>query len=207
MKTMKTRSVHTRVVQVGVLGVVMAQGGCSSGPRAADQNQAQLGQETQVVDSSFEVGGQRYEQVFLTAKEVLRDHRFAINRVDAARGVLTTYPKKSVGIATPWDREQSSLGQDLEDFANQQDRTVRIDFFHDDTNERVGVRVVVELHRVHRPNWRVETESIRLSTYARSRDANGLIEPDSFRESIGTDEALARRLGDEIRSRLGAQQE
>lgn len=227
MIVMKTRSVQTRVVLLGVLGAWMLAVGCRSGqPKSQVDAGSRLDDQSDItVDQPIVVSGPSYQQIFVTARDVLRDYRFAINRVDAARGVLTTYPKRSVGVATPWDREQSSIGQDLEDFANQQERTVRIEFAHvngpvservdqvnDQSDDSVGgavfeqtqVRVIVELHRVHRPNWRVETESIRLSTHAKSRDSSGRIEPESFRESIGVDEELGARIRDEILRRVSA---
>ncbi len=157
-----------------------------------------------------ELDGVSYEDAFVAARAVLAEFRFGINRVDAARGVLTSYPKRSAGLASPWDGEQSSIGQEFEDLTNQQERTIRIEFERgeqadgDASAGRVVARVRVIVNRVHRPNWRVDTQSILLSTHARSRDAMGNLERSEFREPIGQDPALADRLARAIINRLGA---
>ena len=155
-----------------------------------------------------ELDGVSYEDAFVAAREVLADFRFGINRVDAARGVLTSYPKRTAGLASPWDGEQSSIGQEFEELTNQQERTIHIEFERgeqaDADEGRVVARVRVIVNRVHRPNWRVDTQSILLSTHARSRDAMGNLERSEFREPIGQDPALADRLARAIVERLGA---
>lgn len=145
-----------------------------------------------------------YSEVFEAAREVLGDYRFGINRVDAARGVITTFPKRTVGLGSPWDPEQTTLGQELEDLANQQERTVRVEFERAPQEDAAPTRAIVEVqvYRIHRPNWRVETESMRLSTHARSRDSIGRVEDVDFREPIGHDTALADRIAVEIMSRF-----
>ncbi len=157
-----------------------------------------------------ELEGVSYEDAFVAAREVLAEFRFGINRVDAARGVLTSYPKRTAGLASPWDGEQSSIGQEFEDLTNQQERTIHIEFERGEQADggasagRVVARVRVIVNRVHRPNWRVDTQSILLSTHAQSRDAMGNLERSEFREPIGQDTALADRLARAIVSRLGA---
>ena len=156
----------------------------------------------------FVVVDQEYDEVFAAAKEVLASYRFGINRVDAVRGVILSYPKRTAGLATPWDSEQSTLGQEWEDLANQHQRVVRIEFVRSsngsvDANGSIGLRVSVFIERTHRPNWRLEAESVRLSTHARSRDQNGQLEASDFREVIGHDSALEKRIIEDIRSRLG----
>lgn len=65
---------------------------------------------------------------FDLARDVLREEGFMLDRVDAAAGVITTRPKTTAGVATPWDSEQSSAEQEIDDLANRQQRTVRITF-------------------------------------------------------------------------------
>lgn len=179
--------------------------GCASSPQAvgdAGITQAADGQ----VSGLVEVEGASYEEVFGAMREVIREYRFAINRVDGARGVITTYPKQTLGIGSPWDKEQTTIGQEFEDFANHQEREIRVQF---EEGAQAGsvVRATIEVlvYRVHRPNWRVDSQSIRLSTHARSRDINGQIEPGSFREPIGQDQQLAHRLANEIHRKFGSE--
>lgn len=65
---------------------------------------------------------------FDLARDVLREEGFILDRVDAAAGIITTRPKTTAGLATPWDAEQSSAEQEIDDLANRQQRTVRITF-------------------------------------------------------------------------------
>ena len=155
--------------------------------------------------SQIEFAPDDYEQVFAIAREVLSEYRFGINRVDLSRGILTTHPKRTSGLATLWDREQSSLDQELEDFANQHEREVRITFAHTDatqTDQHTTMRVEVMVYRIHRPNWRLEPESIRLSTHAQSRNAAGQLEKSSFREALTKDNQLADRIAQAIQDRI-----
>lgn len=164
--------------------------------------------------------------VFDLARDVLREEGFILDRVDAAAGVITTRAKTTAGIATPWDSEQSSAEQELDDLANRQQRTVRITFEparavdHAGTTEtfdetgaadlrqgtlgvegatgevRMSVRVVVE--RLQRPGWRVNPVSVRLSTYCIDTDLQQRGLSYQFAVARGEDIELARRLADEI---------
>ena len=194
---------------IGLLAMATGSvGGCGAPIRAQDDLVV-----SEPIDNArglVELDGISYEDAFVAAREVLAEFRFGINRVDAARGVLTSYPKRSAGLASPWDGEQSSIGQEFEDLTNQQERTIHIEFERGEQADadagagRVVARVRVIVNRVHRPNWRVDTQSILLSTHARSRDAMGNLERSEFREPIGQDTALADRLARAIVERLGA---
>jgi len=184
------------------------------GSGCATSSVSQMSESDIASNARIELQAADYDAVFAAAREVLAKYRFGINRVDASRGVIMTFPKRTAGLASPWDSEQSTLGQELEDLANQQERTVRIEFVQSaDTepgdpesalsnSQSVIAMVEVIISRVHRPHWRVESESVRLSTHARSRNAAGHVEPNSFREPIGQDRALAERIAREITSKF-----
>lgn len=182
-------------ITTGILGMAIA--GCAS-HRASD-NTAILHADSGSALLSFDADS--YERIFELTRERLIDYRFAIDRVDARRGVITTQPKRTNGLASPWDREQSSLGQEWEDLINEQRRVVRVEFDREATEP--SMRITVEVLRTHRPNWRVESESIRLSTHARSRDALGHAEPTSYLERIGLDEQFALRIAESIEQDQG----
>src|SRR5690606_38676825 len=113
------------------------------------------------------IGPGEYAAAFNAARDVLRDARFEIDRVDARAGVITTVPK-----TTTW--------RDLEDVLNRHGRRVRVSFdpageaaepdtIRDLLTEEPGelvmrVRVVVE--REQRPGWRLESSAAHLSTRA-----------------------------------------
>lgn len=193
---MKTNLIGMLVVAVLGLGA----GGCAS-VQSADDAQV-LGDGVGLIA----IEDASYDEVFAATREVLSGFRFGINRVDASRGVITTFPKRTAGLASIWDREQSTLGQEVEDLTNQQERVIRVVFEPRDEGVEVGAsvqgRVEVTVLRVHRPHWRVESESIRFSTHARSRDVDGRVEAREFREPIGQDVALAKRVASEIARRF-----
>ncbi len=123
---------------------------------------------------TVEVPPGRYGAAFAAAKESLARFRFELDRVDARAGVISTKPKATSGLATPWDTEQSSPGQELEDLLNRQYRRVRITFEPDEgvpPSDDVRLlegplvcTVTVSVERLRRPGWRIETTSTRLSS-------------------------------------------
>lgn len=119
-----------------------------------------------------------YPLAFASARDVLRDMGFLLDRVDAQSGVITTQPKGTAGFATPWDREQTSASQEVSDFIQRNRRTIRVDAATGDgqasdaadlraSTTPVTLRVSVELSRLHTSGRRVNTLSVTDSTYAR----------------------------------------
>jgi len=157
----------------------------------------------------------QYTDAFQAAKDALAEYRFELDRVDAGAGVITSMPKASQGIATPWDFEQSSFEQELEDLANRHLRRVRITFepvspaedpqqdLRTATGPIVG-RVEVIVDRVRRAGWRLEPTSVRLSTFTRDPDlvARGMWP--QYTVPISQDPEFAARLADGIRRRMGS---
>jgi len=160
-----------------------------------------------------------YAEAFESAKRVLRRQRFALERVDAAAGVITTKPKRTAGLATPWDLEQSTLRQEWGDFINDQQRRVRVVFapageLTDDRprpqaapgeaapdlrtlDQPIVGRVEVVVERRYRPGWRIPPVSARRASFAfdpifASRIGRRYTVPRS------QDRRLATRLSDEI---------
>ncbi len=121
----------------------------SCGPRA-DTNQ-------------FAVAPGGYDAAFDATRETLRSARFQLARVDSQAGVITTEPKHSAGLFTPWDMEQSNLSQEFEDAINDQNRSVRVTF--EDTNDggKVG-HVWVTVTRVQKPGARIPSRAITLTS-------------------------------------------
>jgi hypothetical protein len=157
----------------------------------------------------------QYPAAFEAAKDTLTSYRFELDRVDAAAGIITTKPKPSAGFATPWDEEQSGLNQELEDFLNDQLRRVRITFetavaagagdpapdLRTDPGPITG-RIEVIVDRVRRAGWRLETTSMRYSSFTRDP---ALVERGmwpTYTVPLSQDPELAARLADGIRRRL-----
>lgn len=78
--------------------------------------------------TSFEVSQSRSDAAFNAAVAVLRAQRLVPERIDAQQGVITTNPKRTGGLASPWDPEQSSIADEIEDTLHFQTRSVRIQF-------------------------------------------------------------------------------
>lgn len=119
----------------------------------------------------------QYADCFERTKHALRDLGFLIERVDAQSGVITTQPKGSGGLATPWDREQVGVDQELNDMFHRQTRVVRVEFspadaqpgqIVDDLRAHPGpiaLSVRVTLSRSYQPGRRINTNHIHSSTY------------------------------------------
>lgn len=193
---------HTRpsrcITQIALLLLVSAVlAGCVSSSQRA-------GEAATDGSVTLQIEGQSPTQIVDAVRDTLMHYRFGLDRIDAQRGVITTHPKRTAGLATPWDLEQSSLGQEFEDMVNEQRRVVRVEFEHSEDEAAMvdSLRVTVELIRTHRPYWRVQSESIRLSSHARSRDTQGRAEPGHSTEIIGLDTQLAQRIAGAIDERI-----
>ncbi len=173
--------VMTGVIAGAVVGALVTLNGCSG--TAIYNGQAYR----------FDSGDTDREMVVDATRQVLADHRFVIDRVDGRRGVVTTEFKSTQGIASPWDGEQGSLRDESADFVNQHERSIRV-LINDDGS--VDVSVVVQ--RVHRPGWRIETESISSSTHTTVIGTDGRAQPRRLVTPVGIDGQLARRIGEEI---------
>ncbi len=142
-----------------------------------------------------------YPRAFDAARDALTGLRFTLDRVDAARGVITTLPKRTAGLASPWDREQSSLGDEGRDLMHQHERVATVVFEPAEAPEMVSVAVTI--YRVRRPNWRVETDAIRRSSHAVNPIARRAGDEPEFREPVSADPALAARIARDIARRAG----
>jgi len=174
-------ALRRRLISGVMAGVVLAMGGCSGS--AVYNGQAYR----------FDAGDADRQLVIDATRRVLADHRFVIDRVDGRRGVVTTEFKSTQGIASPWDTEQGSLRDESADFVNQHERSIRVQIEDDGS---VDVTVVVQ--RVHRPGWRIETESIASSTHTTVIGTDGRAQPRRMVTPIGVDGQLAQRIGEEI---------
>ncbi len=167
--------------------------------------------------SSADVPPGAYASTFDAVRQELRDIGFVLDRVDAQLGVITTLPKGSGGLATPWDREQSSLADEAADAMHRAQRIVRVEFTTvDSASGQVGgggdlrsfggplrMHVSAVLQRVNVPGWRLNTLAVLNSTYARdpALDARGMA---TYAVPVRQDDELARWLTDRIVGRASA---
>ena len=145
----------------------------------------------------FEIGPGRYDAAFDATREVLREHRFQLERVDAAAGVITTQPKSTAGAASPWDKEQSTLGQEVEDLLNLQRRVVRVSF------EEGKGRVEVTVYRMQTPGLRPSSRAIALTHVAANPQATAQGTGTAYETAVSQDTRLAARLAEAIGKRIG----
>lgn len=130
----------------------------------------------------FAVAPEQYQVAIDASRSVLDRYGMSIERVDAAYGVVTSQPKRTAGVVTPWDREQSTARQEWEDFVNRQSRVVRIVIEPEEIESvdpaindlrdaaEAGVplvgRVEAVVFRQHRAHKRLQSEAIFLTTFA-----------------------------------------
>lgn len=83
---------------------------------------------SRATERTLDVAPGDYAAAFDATREVLRSHRFTLERVDARSGVITTEPRFGVGLMNPLDRTQSTMGQEVRETLNQEGRRVRVVF-------------------------------------------------------------------------------
>lgn len=185
--------------------------GCSSRPSSTS--------------SRFDVDAGRYAEAFDHTREELGDLGFELDRIDARAGVLTTKPLSSGGLATPWDRQQTSLKSEVADLAHPQQRVVRVTFVPASTIDRlpsdeagsqisgdpqpepmtelalneplVGV-VEVTIERLYRPYWRPSAVSVSSSSYTRDPSLRARGMSRSFSVVTQRDHALEAKLASRV---------
>jgi hypothetical protein len=170
----------------------------------------------------------RYAEAFDLAREATRELRFDLERVDARMGVLSTRPKPTSGLATPWDLDQSTFEQEIEDLVQEHTRRVRIVFTppasptgnpaadpadpldlplqdapvaRDLLAHKGGVvmRVLVTRTRTQRPHWQLSPASVRSSTFAIDPARGQSAEDAEYPSDAGIDRDLATRLIERVR--------
>lgn len=184
------RCLFSLPVVASAMSVVMSTGCAGHADRAVDA----------AGSPEFRFATDAYPGVFEAAMETLAELRFVPDRIDAARGVITTYPKQTAGLASPWDREQSSIHDEGRDLLHQHERVCRIVF--DPPDAPTTALVEVTILRVRRPGWRVETDAIGLSTHTINPVARREGDEPEFRDPIGSDAALADRISAMIEERV-----
>lgn len=166
-----------------------------------------------VDDTTLRIPAGKYAAAFDAARHELRDAGFMLERVDAYTGIITTWPSGSAGFATPWSQDQSTVRQEFNDFFQRHNRTVRITFEPAepatlpagenppdlralDADLLMRTRVVVE--RNYRPGWRINTTSIRHSTYATDPDLVARGMQPGYSVARAEDRLLAQRIAERI---------
>lgn len=157
--------------------------------------------------TTFTINDAEYEQTFSAARDVLRDAGFILDRVDAQRGIITTHPRPSSGMATPWIDHASSPGDAAAATLHRERRfaTVRFARSTDPTAQpdaaSIDADVEVFIQRLGAPGRKPEPSSIRMtSRWTEGSRGNGPATPfDAISER--PDDRLAAELAARIRAR------
>jgi hypothetical protein len=155
----------------------------------------------------FTLAPGQYPAAFDATRELLREMRFDLDRIDAAAGVISTTPHFSRGVFEPWDSTQSSTTDEWEDAVNMQARAVRVSFTQDgaepaDPDAQTTAGVWVTVYRLNRSGRRLDSEWVGGSTFSldpiqQQRHGTSYLVP------IRRDEDLEARLADELMTTLG----
>lgn len=158
----------------------------------------------------------RYDDAFHAAKDVLRAAHFDLERIDAAAGVITTQPRSSAGLATPWLDYDETFAEGVNDLIHRDRRRVTIRFDPSDRPDAsalvdrrtldvpLNMRVTIDVERTYVTGRRANPSSIRL--ISRTTDPQ-LTERGIGREEIvtvGQDEPLAERIAKSIEGQIQA---
>ncbi|MBX3364499.1 MAG: hypothetical protein KF866_07020 [Phycisphaeraceae bacterium] len=168
-----------------------------------------------------------YAQTFEAARETLIANRFELDRVDAAAGVITTRPKGTLGLASPWDAEHADVREQASDLINSRSRVVRVTFLdpstandHPAATPGSGIQPFIDLrgaqgpleahvevivYQRHTQGRRIETHSIRRSSFFRDPDLIARGMSPSYSVPITQDPRFAARLAADIRTRVARQ--
>lgn len=165
---------------------------------------------------TLEVPPSQSAAAFSAALTELRERRFVPERIDAQAGVITTQPKRTGGLVSPWDTEQSSLADEFEDTFHYHTRTVRITIAPvappaDLANEsrdlfiaKAPVRVEVEafLSRRQTPHMQPQPRVLGLTTQAIDPALSPRGMTGAYDVSLSRDDDLAASIARGITRRL-----
>jgi hypothetical protein len=174
---------------------------------------ASCGKSRQPLASRTALEQGEYALAFDATKDELRRLGFTLDRIDARAGVITTEPRSSAGFATPWEQQETTSRQELENLLQRQRRRVEVRFVADSGNQsppddlrqwagpmHVDVRVGVE--RIYRFGLRVQPISVRMSSVARDPELMEIGAQPGIATPSGGDDFLAGRIASRIARRV-----
>lgn len=112
MRTAPHPTLRLALMGLVLLAIGLPVGGCASGDERA----------------TFDVPPGQYAQAFDHTKDVVRAWGFELDRVDAARGIITTKPTAASGFATPWINHAQGLNDAWRNTTRPERRVVRVGF-------------------------------------------------------------------------------
>jgi hypothetical protein len=172
-------------ISLALLG--LAAGGCASSVTATGAGDAEVR-----IDREYAV-------VFDAARDAVREMGWDLDRVDAARGVISTRPRSSAGWITPWIPHAGALHRDervatvrLRPASLAAEPPVTMDL-----REQPGpwdLEVTVDVYRRYELDRRADPTTVRLTHSAPAADRPRR----TARGRVGADVRLAERLAAQI---------
>ena len=172
--------------------------------------------------SAMTITAGEYAQYFDASREALRRFSFEVDRVDASRGLITTRPTSSAGLATLWTPHHDSFRANVEGLLHRDRRSARISFAATelglpdpgviytgpdlrslDPATPVTLAVEVLIERTYEPGRRLDPTAIRFMSFTDSwvGAGGGGGAGQTQVHQIGQDRELAERIADAIRAR------
>ncbi|MDQ7014718.1 MAG: hypothetical protein Q9O74_12635 [Planctomycetota bacterium] len=140
------------IAAIGLAALLVGPGGCASAVEGT---------------GDFTFSSRDYPAAFDATRDVLRDYRFTLERIDAEAGVISTTKELSPGLLEPWSPLQTGFGDEWEDTLNRQARQVRVTFAPEgEDGQTMRASVWVTLLRQHRAGRRLDSEWVGASTFA-----------------------------------------
>lgn len=182
------------ITLVASLAGLLAMCGCAGTADAQPRSVASVGS----------VESDRYSTAFDAARDVLRENRFQLDRVDAAAGVITTQRSTSARDAVDvLQRRQRYAIVSFAPAASRSTASAPTEADLRDTSGPLDFNVKVVIERIEVPGWRLPGSSIRLSTHSTDPDkVKAELEP-LYAVAVGEDADLAAELAGQIRAKLG----
>jgi len=181
---------------LGSLALLLAAVGCESSDAAANRSTFRL---------SLPPDSDRADRLWSTAQEVLREHRFALDRVDRGAGVITTRPEGSQHFFEFWRHDVDTWSDRWEATMNSIRRWVEVTIRPAEDGIESEIAVVVHKERISSADRQFNNTGAAFQFFGSSlpSTAGKPIDPAADRWlSLGRDPAMELRLLNRIVERM-----
>lgn len=152
---------------VSLAACVLGAGGCSGG----GASQPRVVEVLAPPPTTLEIAPQAYERAFARTLDRLRIRGWIIDRVDAGAGVITTEPRPTAGLLTPFTRVAQTTADEARELVQPTQRRIRVTFRtvrglapYQAIDDAMTARIEVFEDRLFVPGQRVSPVSIALTS-------------------------------------------